>query len=158
MQLYVSKTLAPLNWLEITGDGPFWLVLTLYDTTLFSGVGSNDDDAALDHPRGLLMVRTAALRCSPACCSALLIHLVVILTLPAPRQQQRVGSGSRRSGQINKTVLLADVTRRRAQSAAARPGPHLCRLPARPRSGPARSAARCRSPSGRSRSTTRPER
>ncbi len=36
IQLYVSKTLAPLNWLEITGDGPFWLVLTLYDTTVFS--------------------------------------------------------------------------------------------------------------------------
>jgi hypothetical protein len=42
MQLYVSKTLAPLNWLEITGDGPFWLVLTLYDTTVFSGVSTTD--------------------------------------------------------------------------------------------------------------------
>jgi hypothetical protein len=42
VQLYVSKTLAPLNWLEITGDGPFWLVFNLYDTTVFSGVSSND--------------------------------------------------------------------------------------------------------------------
>lgn len=42
VQLYVSKTLAPLNWLEITGTGTFWLVLDLYDTTLFSGVGSSD--------------------------------------------------------------------------------------------------------------------
>lgn len=42
VQLYVSKTLAPLNWLEIGGDGPFWLVLNLYDTTAFSGVSSND--------------------------------------------------------------------------------------------------------------------
>lgn len=41
MQLYVSRTLAPLNWLEVTGDGAFWLVLTLYDTSLFSGVSSN---------------------------------------------------------------------------------------------------------------------
>jgi hypothetical protein len=41
-QLYVSKTLAPLNWLEITGDGPFQLVLTLYDTTLFTGAGTGD--------------------------------------------------------------------------------------------------------------------
>jgi hypothetical protein len=41
-QLYVSKTLAPLNWLEITGDGTFWLVLSLYDTTVFSGVSTND--------------------------------------------------------------------------------------------------------------------
>jgi hypothetical protein len=41
MQLYVSRTLAPLNWLEITGTGPFWLVLTLYDTALFSGISSS---------------------------------------------------------------------------------------------------------------------
>lgn len=42
MQLYVSRTLAPLNWLEVTGDGPFQLELTLYDTSLFSAVGGND--------------------------------------------------------------------------------------------------------------------
>jgi hypothetical protein len=42
MQLYVSKTLSPLNWLEITGDGRFWLVLSLYDTTVFSGASTND--------------------------------------------------------------------------------------------------------------------
>ena len=42
MQLYVSKALRPLNWLEISGDGPFWLVLTLYDTALFSGIGSSE--------------------------------------------------------------------------------------------------------------------
>jgi len=42
MQLYVSKTLSPLNWLEVTGDGPFWLVLTLYDTALFSGISSSE--------------------------------------------------------------------------------------------------------------------
>lgn len=41
VQLYVSKTLAPLNWLEIGGDGPFQLVLTLYDTTLFTGAGGS---------------------------------------------------------------------------------------------------------------------
>jgi hypothetical protein len=39
--LYVSKSLAPENWLEITGDGPFSLALTLYDTQIFSGVGQN---------------------------------------------------------------------------------------------------------------------
>ncbi|MEO8758952.1 MAG: DUF1214 domain-containing protein [Devosia sp.] len=44
VQLYVSKTLAPLNWLEITGDGPFSLVLNLYDTTVFSTAGSDDND------------------------------------------------------------------------------------------------------------------
>lgn len=37
--LYVSKTLAPDNWLEITGDGPFQLVLTLYDPSNLSGAG-----------------------------------------------------------------------------------------------------------------------
>lgn len=41
IELYVSKGLSPGNWLEIAGDGPFWLVLTLYDTTLFSGLGSS---------------------------------------------------------------------------------------------------------------------
>lgn len=38
MQLYVSKTLSPYNWLEITGDGAFVLALTLYDTSSFTGI------------------------------------------------------------------------------------------------------------------------
>jgi hypothetical protein len=38
--LYVSRTLAPQTWFEIAGDGPFALVLTLYDTSIFAGVGS----------------------------------------------------------------------------------------------------------------------
>lgn len=42
MQLYVSRTLSPLNWLEIAGDGRFSLVLSLYDTVFFSGVGSSE--------------------------------------------------------------------------------------------------------------------
>ena len=42
VQLYVSKSLSPLNWLELSGNGPFWLVLTLYDTTLFTGAGAGD--------------------------------------------------------------------------------------------------------------------
>lgn len=42
MQLYFSKALSPLNWVEITGDGAFNLVLNLYDTAIFSGVGSSD--------------------------------------------------------------------------------------------------------------------
>lgn len=40
-QLYVGKVLSPFNWLETTGSGAFSLVLTLYDTTLFSGISSN---------------------------------------------------------------------------------------------------------------------
>jgi hypothetical protein len=40
LQLYVSETLSPRNWLEIVGEGPFSLVLTLYDPTSFAGVGS----------------------------------------------------------------------------------------------------------------------
>ena len=43
IQLYLGKSLSPLNWLEIGGDGPFWLVLTLYDTTVFSGAGTDRD-------------------------------------------------------------------------------------------------------------------
>ncbi len=38
--LYVSRSIAPLNWLEIAGDGPFSLVLTLYDSSILTGVGS----------------------------------------------------------------------------------------------------------------------
>lgn len=45
MQLYLGKTASPLNWLELTGDGPFRLVLTLYDTVIFSGVGSSETTA-----------------------------------------------------------------------------------------------------------------
>jgi hypothetical protein len=38
--IYVSHALAPQNWLEIDGDGPFSLVLTLYDTSIYAGVGA----------------------------------------------------------------------------------------------------------------------
>jgi hypothetical protein len=41
LQLYVSRTLSPRNWLEITGEGPFILVLTLYDPASFAGIGSS---------------------------------------------------------------------------------------------------------------------
>jgi hypothetical protein len=37
--LYVSRALAPDNWLEITGNGPFQLILTLYDASSISGTG-----------------------------------------------------------------------------------------------------------------------
>lgn len=37
LQLYVSRTISPRNWLEIDGAGPFQLVLTLYDTTSLAG-------------------------------------------------------------------------------------------------------------------------
>jgi len=37
--LTVSKTLAPANWLEITGTGPFRLLLTFYDPSNLSGSG-----------------------------------------------------------------------------------------------------------------------
>ena len=40
LQLYVSKTLSPRNWLEITGEGPFALQLNLYDASSFAGVGT----------------------------------------------------------------------------------------------------------------------
>jgi hypothetical protein len=39
--LYVSESLAPANWLEISGTGPFSLVLTLYDSAILSGFGSD---------------------------------------------------------------------------------------------------------------------
>ncbi len=40
MVLYVSPSLAPDNWLEIAGQGPFQLRLTLYDPSNVSGSGA----------------------------------------------------------------------------------------------------------------------
>ena len=37
----IGTHLQPLNWLELAGDGPFRLVLTLYDTAAFSGFSSD---------------------------------------------------------------------------------------------------------------------
>ncbi|MHA6729840.1 DUF1214 domain-containing protein [Devosia sp. A369] len=37
----LGTRLQPQNWLELTGDGPFKLVLTLYDTAAFSGFSSD---------------------------------------------------------------------------------------------------------------------
>lgn len=39
--IYVGKALSPSNWLEITGEGPFSLVLTLYDSAILSGFGAD---------------------------------------------------------------------------------------------------------------------
>lgn len=41
--IHVGKALAPGNWLELSGSGPFALELTLYDTTAFSGFSSDND-------------------------------------------------------------------------------------------------------------------
>lgn len=41
--IYVGKQLAPQNWLELSGDGRFLLVLTLYDTAVFSGFGTGGE-------------------------------------------------------------------------------------------------------------------
>lgn len=41
MIVRVGTRLAPGNWLELTGEGPFSLVLTLYDTVVSSGFGSS---------------------------------------------------------------------------------------------------------------------
>lgn len=43
MIVHVGKRLSPGNWLELAGEGPFTLKLTLYDTTAFSGFGSDND-------------------------------------------------------------------------------------------------------------------
>jgi hypothetical protein len=40
VEIRVSRTLAPGNWLEITGQGRFRLVLNLYDAAIFSGLAS----------------------------------------------------------------------------------------------------------------------
>ena len=47
--LNVGTRLMPGNWLELTGTGPFSLVLTLYDTTVFSGLnGSTNNMPAIE--------------------------------------------------------------------------------------------------------------
>ena len=43
MTIHVGTRLAPGNWLELSGTGPFTLELILYDTTAFSGFGSDND-------------------------------------------------------------------------------------------------------------------
>ncbi|WP_417310283.1 DUF1214 domain-containing protein [Devosia sp.] len=40
IEIYISKTLSPRDWLEITGEGPFELLLTIYDSASLSGVGN----------------------------------------------------------------------------------------------------------------------
>ena len=40
--IYVSKTLAPYNWLELSGEGAFSLALTFYDIAAFTGFGSDN--------------------------------------------------------------------------------------------------------------------
>jgi hypothetical protein len=41
IDINVGTRLMPRNWLELTGEGPFRLVLTLYDTAAFSGFSSD---------------------------------------------------------------------------------------------------------------------
>lgn len=38
--IHVGPELAPQNWLEIEGEGPFELILTFYDASVFAGFGS----------------------------------------------------------------------------------------------------------------------
>ena len=44
IEIAVGTSLMPGNWLELSGNGAFTLVLTLYDTAAFSGFSS---DAAM---------------------------------------------------------------------------------------------------------------
>lgn len=41
--IHIGKRLAPQNWLELVGGGNFRLVLTLYDTAVFSGFGTGGE-------------------------------------------------------------------------------------------------------------------
>ncbi|OAM76716.1 DUF1214 domain-containing protein [Devosia elaeis] len=42
LRIHVGTALRPGNWLELTGTGPFSLVMTLYDTTALTGFSSAD--------------------------------------------------------------------------------------------------------------------
>jgi len=39
--LRISPAMAAGNWLEVAGEGPMQFILTLYDTSIFSGLGSS---------------------------------------------------------------------------------------------------------------------
>lgn len=45
--IHVGTHLQPLNWLELSGTGPFSLVLTLYDTAVFSGFSDDESMPAI---------------------------------------------------------------------------------------------------------------
>lgn len=47
VRINVGTALQPGNWLEITGQGPFRLVLNLYDTAAFSGFSDTTDMPAV---------------------------------------------------------------------------------------------------------------
>lgn len=42
ISISISDRIAPANWLNVDHDGPFGLVLTLYDTTIATGTGLPD--------------------------------------------------------------------------------------------------------------------
>lgn len=52
LNIAVGTALAAGNWLEITGEGPFTLALSLYDTTAFSGLGAGNDTMPVILRRG----------------------------------------------------------------------------------------------------------
>jgi len=52
IDIAVGTALAAGNWLEITGEGPFTLALSLYDTTAFSGLGAGNDTMPVILRRG----------------------------------------------------------------------------------------------------------
>jgi len=47
IEIHVGTRLLPGNWLELDGQGPFQLVLTLYDTAVFSGFSSDESMPAI---------------------------------------------------------------------------------------------------------------
>lgn len=47
IQINLGTRVMPWNWLELTGEGPFKLVLTLYDTAVFSGFSSDESMPAI---------------------------------------------------------------------------------------------------------------
>jgi hypothetical protein len=47
VDINVGTRLMPGNWLELVGDGPFALELTLYDTAVFSGFSSDESMPAI---------------------------------------------------------------------------------------------------------------
>ncbi len=129
--LYVSHALAPDNWLEIGGNGAFRLVLTLLRSVepfRFRHCGA---DAAVD-PEGSVWRMRIVVWLLAGVVLGVIIHFAVILSLPA-LASDTVWSRIARHRRGEQAGGADGGGGRRRQSARARPGPQLCRVPGRPR-------------------------
>ncbi len=138
------------NWLEITGDGPFALDAHPLRHLQHRRRRHRGRHPALDHPRGLRMIRTVLWIFGGLVLGGI-IHITVILALPGPDRRRRVVADRRPLGALNKPRRAARPCRP-ASPIRCKLDPELSlrRLPDRPAQGPGVGRRHaCRRPSGR---------